>query len=47
VGTIRPGLLADLVAVDGDPVEDLAVLRRVRDVIQGGRPIVRDGRALI
>lgn len=46
IGAIRPGLAADLVAVDGDPIEDLSALRRVRDVIQGGRPVVRDGRAL-
>lgn len=47
VGSIRPGLAADLVAVEGDPVEDLSVLRRPRDVIQGGRFVVRDGRALV
>ena len=51
-GAIRPGLAADLVAVEGDPIADadgpgghagLGGLRRVRDVIQGGRPVVRDG----
>jgi imidazolonepropionase-like amidohydrolase len=47
VGSIRPGLVADFVAVDGDPIEDLSALRRPRDVIQGGRPVVRDGRALV
>lgn len=47
IGAIRPGLLADLVAVEGDPVEDLSALRRPRDVIQAGRPVVRDGRALV
>ncbi len=47
VGRIQPGLAADLVAVDGDPVEDLAALRRVRDVIQAGRPIVRAGQVLV
>lgn len=47
VGAIRPGLVADLVAVEGDPIEDLARLRRVRDVIQGGRAVVREGRALV
>jgi len=43
VGAIRPGLAADFVAVAGDPVADLAMLRQVRDVIQGGRLVVRDG----
>ena len=46
-GAIRPGLAADLVAVEGDPIEDLSRLRRVRDVVQGGRLVVRDGRALV
>lgn len=47
VGTIRAGLVADLVAVEGDPTEDLSALRRVRDVVQGGRLVVADGRALV
>ena len=44
VGAIRPGLRADLVAIEGDPVHDLAALRRVRDVVLDGRLVVRDGR---
>jgi imidazolonepropionase-like amidohydrolase len=47
VGSIRPGFAADLVAVEGDPIEDLSALRRVRDVFQAGRPIVRDGRSFV
>ena len=47
IGAIRPGLAADLVAVEGDPIEDLSGLRRVRDVVQGGRLVVRDGRPLV
>ncbi len=46
-GAIRPGLAADLVAVERDPIADLSALRRVRDVFQAGRPIVRDGRPLV
>jgi imidazolonepropionase-like amidohydrolase len=40
VGAIRPGLLADLVAVDGNPHQDISALRNVRLVIKGGE-IVR------
>jgi imidazolonepropionase-like amidohydrolase len=49
-GTIKPGLAADLVSVDGDPIADpdgLAGLRHVRDVIQRGRLVVSEGRPVI
>ena len=46
-GSIRPGMAADLVAVDGDPIVDLGALRRVRDVIQAGRLVVSGGRPLV
>lgn len=39
VGTIEPGKRADLVLVDGDPVEDPRTLSAGRRVWQGGAPV--------
>ena len=41
IGTVRPGMTADLVAVDGDPAVDPSALRRVHLVVQGGRVVRR------
>jgi imidazolonepropionase-like amidohydrolase len=37
LGTIEPGKLADMIIVDGNPLEDISNTRRVRTVVSGGR----------
>jgi imidazolonepropionase-like amidohydrolase len=36
VGSLRPGLLADIVAVEGDPTKDVSAVKSVRLVMKGG-----------
>jgi imidazolonepropionase-like amidohydrolase len=37
IGALAPGLQADLVAVDGNPLQDISTLRRVSFVMKGGK----------
>jgi imidazolonepropionase-like amidohydrolase len=37
IGSIAPGMQADIIAVDGDPLKDITVMRKVMFVMKGGR----------
>ena len=37
VGTIAPGMQADIIAVEGNPISDPTALRRITFVMKGGR----------
>jgi imidazolonepropionase-like amidohydrolase len=39
VGTLGPGMVADLIAVEGDRLADLSALQRVRAVVSRGRVV--------
>jgi imidazolonepropionase-like amidohydrolase len=36
-GDLRPGLFADIIAVEGNPLEDISALRKVRFLMKGGK----------
>jgi imidazolonepropionase-like amidohydrolase len=39
VGSLEPGHFADLVAVEGDPLQDVTVLQKVKVVVKGGEVV--------
>jgi imidazolonepropionase-like amidohydrolase len=43
LGTIEAGKLADIIAVPGNPLEDLSALERVSFVMIGGKIVKRPG----
>jgi imidazolonepropionase-like amidohydrolase len=45
LGSVKPGHVADFIAVGRDPLKDISVLQCVDGVIQGGRLVHRDAAA--
>ena len=45
IGSIAPGMEADLIGVDGDPLQDITALRRVVFVVKAGKVYKNVGRA--
>ncbi|MDL2263732.1 amidohydrolase family protein [Synergistaceae bacterium OttesenSCG-928-I11] len=43
IGSVEVGKKADLIIIDGNPLDDIANLRNVRAVMQEGDVVVRDG----
>jgi imidazolonepropionase-like amidohydrolase len=43
IGSIAPGMIADLVLLEGNPLTDLSALEQVRQVIHKGRLTITGG----
>ena len=42
LGSVTPGKIADIVALEGDPLTDISAMEQVRFVMQGGRVVRED-----
>jgi imidazolonepropionase-like amidohydrolase len=40
LGLVAPGAFADLVAIDGDPLKDIAAILKIKWVMKGGKAVV-------
>jgi imidazolonepropionase-like amidohydrolase len=47
IGSIAPGLQADIIALDGDPLKDITAVRRVVFVMKGGVVYKNDPRRAV
>jgi imidazolonepropionase-like amidohydrolase len=47
IGSIQPGRYADVVAVAGDPLQDVKELQKVQFVMKGGVVYRRDGQSTV
>src|SRR5258708_18626767 len=47
IGLIAPGLQADIIALDGDPLKDITAVRRVVFVMKGGKVYKNQARGAI
>jgi imidazolonepropionase-like amidohydrolase len=47
IGTVAPGFEADLVAVEGNPIDDITAVRRVVFVMKGGTVYRNTARATV
>jgi imidazolonepropionase-like amidohydrolase len=47
IGSITKGKFADIIAVSGNPVADIAELQRVKFVMKGGKVIRNDMAAVV
>src|SRR5204863_242694 len=45
IGTIAPGHYADIIAVQGDPLQNIEAIKQVRFVMKGGEVFVKPGGA--
>ncbi len=46
IGSVQAGRLADIIAVEGDPLKDVNVLQKVDFVMKNGEVVKKDGRML-